>query len=91
MEPSTRIAWLDVARGYGMFLVFYGHLAEQLSKGSFPEAFEQFKFIYSFHMPMFFVFAGLLAPTRPELRPTCRTRACCRSAFLSSQPWSVSD
>jgi acyltransferase len=65
MEPSTRIAWLDVARGYGMFLVFYGHLAEQLSKGSFPEAFEQFKFIYSFHMPMFFVFAGLLAPTRP--------------------------
>lgn len=65
MESSMRIAWMDVARGFGMFLVFYGHLVEKLADGSFPGALVQFKFIYSFHMPMFFVFAGLLAPRRP--------------------------
>ena len=60
-QTGTRHVWLDVARGYGIFLVFYGHLVEPFADQRLPGAFATFKFVYAFHMPLFFVLAGWLA------------------------------
>ena len=41
--------------------MYYGHVVEQVMyRGSAP-ALQQYKFIYSFHMPMFFVLSGVIA------------------------------
>jgi acyltransferase len=69
-KPRERNDWLDVARGYGMFLVFYGHLIERFAALQLPTASVQFKFIYSFHMPLFFLIAGILARPLPGIVPT---------------------
>ena len=46
-----------------MFLVFYGHYVEQLFllEGENGMAMMQYKFIYSFHMPLFFMLSGFFA------------------------------
>lgn len=47
----------DRAKGIGMILVIYGHM---LNYGSIP-----FSFIFSFHMPLFFIVSGmLLSPSK---------------------------
>lgn len=60
---NQRLPWLDAAKAYGMFLVYYGHFVEKIAKlQSFSIetiAFSHFKFIYAFHMPLFFVLSGL--------------------------------
>jgi len=55
---TERIAFLDTAKAIGIFLVFYGHLVSEISDLGSQLAFAQFKFIFSFHMPFFFVVAG---------------------------------
>lgn len=64
-EPSSRLAWADVARGIGISLVVYGHaLRGQVNSGqdsSLWHAAQQDAVIYSFHMPLFFLLAGLFA------------------------------
>ena len=52
--PSKRIAYLDVAKGIGILLVMLGH---NYVKASVP--FME-KFIFSFHMPFFFLLSGML-------------------------------
>ncbi len=52
-----RIEWIDTTKAIGMFLVFYGHYVE----GTNGIALMQFRFIYSFHMPMFFIISGFFA------------------------------
>lgn len=47
---TTRIAWLDQLRAIAMLLVVLGHCA--LPKDSV-------KYIYSFHMPLFFMISGM--------------------------------
>lgn len=54
----SRIRTIDVARFYGMVLVYYGHIVEQVMYTGSAEAAAQYKFIYSFHMPLFFLLAG---------------------------------
>lgn len=46
------LAWMDLIKGIGMCLVILGHM-------SVPEIFG--KFIFSFHMPLFFFVSGYLA------------------------------
>lgn len=58
---STRIAWVDLAKAYGIGFVFYGHFAEKLKDLGNPIAFWQFKLIYSFHIPLFFILAGYVS------------------------------
>jgi acyltransferase len=61
MEPiaeTKRIGVIDVARFYAMALVFYGHFIERIMMLKNPAAAVQYKFIYSFHMMLFFVLAG---------------------------------
>ncbi len=56
--PTGRIPELDTAKALGIFLVFYGHIVSEFSQVGSSVAFAQFKFIFSFHMPFFFVVAG---------------------------------
>jgi len=67
-RPAGRIPMLDVARFLGMFLVYYGHAVERIMYLESPVAATQYKFIYSFHMPFFFLLAGFtLAPEKARL------------------------
>ncbi len=50
-----------MAKAVGMFLVFYGHVLETMYRyGGRPFLWPQLKFIYAFHMPLFFVLSGYL-------------------------------
>lgn len=61
--PVAREAWIDQTRGLGIVLVVFGHLwrglydAGLLPQGRMFEVVD--RLIYSFHMPLFFVLAGL--------------------------------
>ncbi len=44
-----RLMWLDAARGIGILLVLLGHTSPSFGK-----------FIYGFHMPLFFIISGFL-------------------------------
>ncbi|OAD45807.1 acyltransferase family protein [Polaribacter atrinae] len=48
-----RIDWIDQAKGFGIILVVYGH--------NFPVI---ENYIYSFHMPLFFIIAGIFHPKK---------------------------
>ena len=64
MKPiaeTKRILFIDIARFYAMALVFYGHFIERIMILKNPAAAAQYKFIYSFHMMLFFVLAGYVA------------------------------
>jgi fucose 4-O-acetylase-like acetyltransferase len=50
---NSRIKWIDELKGLAIFLVVYGH--------NFP--FTE-KYIYSFHMPLFFIIAGIFHPKK---------------------------
>ena len=64
MEVSKRReTWLDGLKGFGILLVILGHvLSGYLDAWMFPEAFFSFypvrTWIYSFHMPLFFLISG---------------------------------
>lgn len=47
---KKRILWIDVLRGIAMFLVVYGHTSQNA---------EIKKYIYAFHMPLFFIISGM--------------------------------
>jgi len=47
---GERIKWVDVAKGYGILLVIYGHVTTDM----FSE------WLYTFHMPLFFFLSGFL-------------------------------
>ena len=64
-----RMLWADVARGFGILLVIYGHFIERLSNLGYQTAFLQYKFIYAFHVPLFFWLAGYIQGDRPTERP----------------------
>lgn len=47
---TGRIEWLDILRGFMMYFVIYGHITE------WDDAID---YIYSFHMPVFFLISGI--------------------------------
>ena len=51
--PRVRITMLDVARFYGMVLVYYGHIIERFMYLGNPTATLHYNAIYSFHMVFF--------------------------------------
>ncbi|MBU1002870.1 MAG: acyltransferase family protein [Proteobacteria bacterium] len=60
----------DIARFYGIVLVYYGHIIERIMYLKDPTAALHYKFIYSFHMPFFFLLAGFVAaPGKAALPP----------------------
>ena len=71
-QKSARIDWPDTAKTYGIFLVFYGHFAQEVMSAFALHlpleeslAFSQVRFIYSFHMVLFFIIAGFFAKEKP--------------------------
>jgi len=71
--PQTtgdRIAWVDVAKALGIILVFHGHLVEPFIRFGDPAgeyrraALQQMRWIYAFHMPLFFLLVGFLYKDR---------------------------
>lgn len=60
---STRLSYIDAARGVGICLVVYGHVVRGLmSAGLIPESALWLRldyFLYTFHMPAFFFLAGI--------------------------------
>ena len=65
---SQRIFWLDAAKAYGMFLVYYGHIVERFYQhGDNHAALLQDRLVYSFHMPLFFFISGFFARPDPPV------------------------
>ena len=90
---AGRIAWLDVARGLGIVLVVAGHALGGLidsplggALGGFRQAFFA---IYTFHMPLFFVLAGLMVEPRLARGPGMFVRRLLPSLVWPYVLWSV--
>ncbi len=58
---KKRIDWIDQVKAWAIFLVVYGH--------NFPIT---EKYIYTFHMPLFFMIAGFFHPRRSGGQPIIR-------------------
>jgi fucose 4-O-acetylase-like acetyltransferase len=66
-KPARRLpgrdTWIDYARGIGIILVVYGHTARGLAHAGIPVNQSLYRAIdnaiYSFHMPLFFLLAGI--------------------------------
>ena len=66
-QPGAgRIPGLDTARFLGLLLMYDGHVVERVMYLQNAAAAAQYKFIYSFHMPLFFVLAGVVAKDRSQ-------------------------
>lgn len=63
---------LDIARFYGIVLVYYGHIVEQVMYLGNVSAAAQYKYIYSFHMPFFFLLSGFVANPTKQQQPIGR-------------------
>lgn len=60
---KDRIIWIDNAKAIAILLVVVGHIIQFMYS---PEGFDQnivFRYIYAFHMPLFFLLSGLV--TKP--------------------------
>ncbi len=71
MSPKVevRLEAIDAARAIGLVLVYYGHFVEQVMYLKNPAAGLQYKWIYSFHMILFFVLSGWVRGARPSFAP----------------------
>jgi fucose 4-O-acetylase-like acetyltransferase len=60
----ARIEWIDVAKGFGIFLVVLAHVFDGISLSGITEPVfaRVVHFINIFHMPVFLVLAGVFAP-----------------------------
>lgn len=61
-KTIKRIDWIDVSKGILIFLVVYGHFAQNVAYHVDGIAFIR-RFIYSFHMPAFFMISGIVFTT----------------------------
>lgn len=57
---KKRLDYLDMAKGIGMVLVLLGHLQGESIFALSPYIHPMCVFIFSFHMPMFFIISGIL-------------------------------
>jgi len=64
----ARADWVDVAKGMGIVLVVFGHAVDGLLKAGIAEAgggwAASYFAVYTFHMPLFFLLAGLFVQAR---------------------------
>jgi acyltransferase len=63
-QSDTRIPWVDTGKALGIALVFHGHLLQRFGELGAPGAFDQMRWIYSFHMPFFFLLVGFVYKER---------------------------
>lgn len=65
MSERNRIVGIDSLKGFAILTVVFGHCIDWILKAEIYPNFNQilyvlFNFIYSFHMPLFFMISGLL-------------------------------
>lgn len=62
----NRLTWVDNAKGIGIVLVVYGHVARGMQHSGILKYSPLFQFldaaVYSFHMPLFFFLSGMFFP-----------------------------
>ena len=69
-DSKKRLDYLDMAKGLGMILVLIGHLQGDSIFTFSPYIQPLCVYIFSFHMPMFFIISGiLLAIKNDEIKP----------------------
>lgn len=86
-DTKDRIEYIDIAKGIGIVLVIVGHV---VWGGNYPMkgAESISNFIYSFHMPLFFIISGLCIKDSKELaKPVLKKMA--RAYLLPYVVWSV--
>lgn len=66
---AARVEFVDAARLIGIFLVYYGHVVERFMHLGNVDAALQYKFIYAFHMPFFFLIAGMVVKDLSAMKP----------------------
>jgi fucose 4-O-acetylase-like acetyltransferase len=92
-ERRARIAWVDYARGVGIFLVVLGHVLRGLRSGAVIPDGPAFRFadswIYAFHMPLFFLLSGLFADRRAGRGPGAFLREILGSIAYPYFVWSA--
>ena len=66
---NGRQSAIDVARALGLLLVYYGHFVEQIMYLKNPAAAVHYKWIYSFHMILFFILSGWVKGARTSVPP----------------------
>jgi fucose 4-O-acetylase-like acetyltransferase len=63
LARSSRLTWVDTAKGFGIILVVLGHALRGLVSGEIITSTPLVRFIddwiYAFHMPLFFFLSGL--------------------------------
>jgi fucose 4-O-acetylase-like acetyltransferase len=73
---SARLTWIDCAKGIGIILVVYGHLAMSAMNAGATLPLHAMSvsenIVYSFHMPLFFILAGLVVARSYRRRGTHR-------------------
>ncbi len=53
----SRLEWMDVLKLYAIFLVLWGHSIQYFLSSEYYDE-PVFRFIYSFHMPLFMTISG---------------------------------
>jgi fucose 4-O-acetylase-like acetyltransferase len=59
----NRLLWIDYSKGIGIILVVYGHVIKGLYNANALDAAyynNPYTFVYSFHMPLFFILSGYI-------------------------------
>jgi len=71
-DEQRRVDWVDYAKGIGIFCVVFGHVlggmqpSSVISDSSWYQSTE--RYLYAFHMPLFFFIAGLFVPRSARRR-----------------------
>jgi fucose 4-O-acetylase-like acetyltransferase len=64
LRYPTRVQWVDLAKGFGIILVVFGHVLRGLVSSGIIQGSGYIQLlddvIYSFHMPLFFFISGML-------------------------------
>ena len=66
INKKKRITYLDIAKGMGMVLVLLGHLQNDTIFSYSPHILTLCSWIFSFHMPLFFILSGMLLCIKKE-------------------------
>lgn len=91
--PAARLAWVDAAKGMAILLVVFGHAAGGLIDAN-PPGFAPwlrygFLAVYTFHMPLFFLLAGLFVQSRLEKGREPFVRGVVRTVVYPYFLWSI--
>ncbi len=75
METGKRLVYLDMAKGFGMLLVLLGHLQGDSIFSYSPYILPLCTWIFSFHMPLFFLISGMLMNFKQDTTKDLKTLA----------------